>query len=108
MVVGFSNPAYHGPVPRISVSPLRENGGDVLQRRALWRVDLGATDICSYKEFLHGIGGAAEGNIRQDLVEALEFSAAALIGDDASVLAEHPETERAMHFRQNDERRLLS
>ena len=73
---------------------------------------LGGTDgssshVSRDDEIAHLLRGLAHGDVRQDIVEELEFCASAFIGDNAPILPEDPEFE-VPHTRFHNKRGLAS
>ena len=93
VVMGLCASAYHGTVPLVSVSPLREDGRAPVEADSLRATDFGSSHICLHNEVSNRRRRLAPGYVRQNLVETLELFSACCISADPSVLPQHAKRE---------------
>ena len=107
VVVTSRDPARDAPVPSVSIAALGEDGRVALQGCVLGGTDGSSSHVSRDDEIAHLLRGLAHGDVRQDIVEELEFCASAFIGDNAPILPEDPEFE-VPHTRFHNKRGLAS
>ena len=88
----------HRPVVLVSITTFGKYSRGALEVHVFCSTKFGPANICFDQKLANGVCLSAEGDVRENFVERLEFSSSAFITDDSSILSKYPKAEVSNHW----------